>query len=346
VSGAFVHWRRFCAALVLVGVLGCNGGGLGGEELAQPPIAVLYWDRQATRDLMEAAEGRRGSGRRGVARLDDLGRLLGAADPDVEALVNRFPGRLSLVDPATGAVRPIAAVPPGALPLSWSSDRSRLLVAASRGLGNTQLYEYRPADQELRPVTTGPLEHSRGSYGPPGGIAVVAELGDGRNRVSLSGVDGAPPRTLFEGPLIGDVRWSPRGDMLLLAVIGPARRARMLFTVSADAPAQGWPPGEGSRLESLGRGRDPVFSIDGEWIVYSAAVGSGWRLRRMRAAGGGRLPIGRGVRDELEPALSPDGRLVAFVSEEGGLNRLFIRRVDGSGNRLLVPDGVVARPAW
>jgi TolB protein len=99
-------------------------------------------------------------------------------------------------------------------------------------------------------------------------------------------------------------------------------------------------------LEPLGRGRDPVFSPDGEWIVYSARVGGGWRLRRMRSEGGGRLPLGRGVRDEIEPAVSPDGSLVAYVSEEGGLHRLFVRRIDGSGDRLLLPDGAVARPVW
>ncbi len=45
-------------------------------------------------------------------------------------------------------------------------------------------------------------------------------------------------------------------------------------------------------------------------------------------------------------AISPDGSLVAYVSLEGDLHRLFIRRIDGSGDRLLLPDGAVARPVW
>jgi len=120
----------------------------------------------------------------------------------------------------------------------------------------------------------------------------------------------------------------------------------MLFAAPLAGAPFVWPPRDGQGLKPLGRGRDPVFGAGGDWFVYSARVGDGWRLRRMRAAGGGRLAVGRGVRDEFEPAVSPDGRLVAYVSEDAGFDRLFVRRVDGSGDRLLLPDGVVTRPVW
>ena len=81
------------AVLILFLALGCSGGGVGGEELAQPPIAVLYWDRQATRDLKEAAEGPGGGRRLGVAKVGDLGRMLGVADPDAADLIRRGYGQ-------------------------------------------------------------------------------------------------------------------------------------------------------------------------------------------------------------------------------------------------------------
>jgi hypothetical protein len=329
---------------------GCTAGGLAREELAQPEIAVLYWDYLEANDRQKAHEASRGSrsgGRLGVADLGDLGRLLGD-----EGLADRYPGHLSLVDPATGAVRRVEAAPPGAVPLAWRPDHGALLLAAPGRRHGVQLYEYLIGPREIRPVTVGRPSHSRGDYGPEGRFAVVAEPTAERSRVELTaGVD-EDSRAVFEGPPVFDVRWSPRGDMLLLAVIDPARRdlqgrpARMLFGLSAEAPLQGWPPGPGSKLKALGRGRDPVFSADGEWIVYSARIGDGWRLRRMRVGGGGKLPIGRGSRDEIEPAVSPDGSLVAYVSEEGGHQRLFVRRIDGSGDRLLLPDAAVARPVW
>jgi hypothetical protein len=347
---------RRVAWLAAVLLAGCTAGGVAREELAQPEIAILYWDYLEARDRLKAQEAsRRGGparpGRLGVADLGDLGRLLG--DPGADASIDqRYPGHLSLVDPATGAVRPIEAAPPGAVPLAWRSDHGALLFAAAGRRHGVQLYEYLVEAQEARPVTVGRTSHTRGDYGPEGRFAVVAEPGGGGSRVELTaGVD-RDRRVVFSGAPVYDVRWSPRGDMLLLAVIDPARRdlqgraARMLFGLSPEAPVQGWPPGPGSMLKALGRGRDPVFSADGEWIVYSARVGDGWRLRRMRVGGGGKLPVGRGSRDEIEPAVSPDGSLVAYVSEEGGQQRLFVRRVDGSGDRLLLPDGAVARPVW
>jgi Tol biopolymer transport system component len=337
---------------VQLGLAGCTAGGVGAGELVQPPIAVLYWDRQAARDRADAQAELRRPHKLGVADVGDLGRAMGLGSGAEQQVAQRYPGHLALVDPATGAVRRIEQVPPSAVPLAWSPDHSALLLAAPSRRGGVQLYEYRVAEQELRLLTTGPPSHVRGDYGPGRRLVSVAELAGGRSRIELAAGAAAERRIVFEGPAVYDVRWSPRGDMLLLAVIDSTRRerggggARMLFALSPEAPPQAWPPGPGSMLEPLGRGRDPVFSPDGEWIVYSARVGGGWRLRRMRAEGGGRLPLGRGVRDEIEPAVSPDGSLVAYVSEEGGLHRLFVRRIDGSGDRLLLPDGAVARPVW
>jgi Tol biopolymer transport system component len=344
---------RAAAAFALVFLLSCATSGVGDDELAQPPIAALYWSWDEAQSRANAAEGAGGPRRMGVARAGDIGRLLGAgggAGPDLAA--RRYPGRLSLIDPATGRVEPIEAAPPGAIPLAWSSDRSRLLLVATRLGRAPQVYEYRLDEQELRPVTSGPAGHTAATYGPDGRLVVVTQVGPQHSRVDLLTESWRFERTLFHGPQVTRVSWSPRGDMMLLAVLAPRGGARsdevswMLFAASTDDPGWTWPPTATGALKPLGRGRDPVFGADGEWFVYSARIGDGWRLRRMRGVGGGRLAVGRGVRDEFEPALSPDGSLVAYVSEDAGFDRLFVRRVDGSGDRLLLPDGVVARPVW
>ena len=362
-AGEFAGGRRAarhaCVAL-LAGVLalGCAGG-VGDEELRLPPIAILYWTHEDARQRLELARGEpSGPTRAGVARAGDIGRLFGLGDgADPGAANALYPGSLKLVDPGTGALQDVDAAPPGAVPMAWSPDRRRLMYVSNRGGAGWQLYAWDRETGDVRALTHGPAHHPRGDFGPDGRLVFTRYDEAGEHSVWVQ-EPGEAPRRLLTGAYAEMVRWQPGGDMLLLAVTEPTRRRRggqpdrTLITVPFDAPEQSWPPepGGGGALRSLGRGRDPAFgpgsSGPGAWIVYSAPIGDGWRLRRMRTEGGGRLAVGRGRRDELEPALSPDGALVAFVMEEAGYHRLFVRRVDGSGDRLLLTDGVAARPVW
>ena len=71
------------------------------------------------------------------------------------------------------------------------------------------------------------------------------------------------------------------------------------------------------------------------------------RLWRIRPDGSGRAPIGRGMRQEARPAISPDGRLVAYVASESRPRRhLYLRRLDGTGDRILFADGDGQYPVW
>jgi hypothetical protein len=53
------------------------------------------------------------------------------------------------------------------------------------------------------------------------------------------------------------------------------------------------------------------------------------------------------MRHEARPAVSPDGRLVAYVAGETRPRRhLYVRRFDGSGDRILFADGDGEYPVW
>ena len=161
-------------ALVAASLIGaaCAGGGVPDEELSQPPIAVLYWTYEEATDRRRAQEEwQRRPGRLGVADVSDIGALFGAERTDLLEIQRRYPGRLSLVDPATGDVRRIEAAPPGAVPMAWRDDRKALLFAAPGRSRTVQLYEYRLAEDEVHPITTPPEIHSRGDYGPEGRFA-------------------------------------------------------------------------------------------------------------------------------------------------------------------------------
>ena len=66
----------------------------------------------------------------------------------------------------------------------------------------------------------------------------------------------------------------------------------------------------------------------------------------MRPDGSARKGLGNSVLRARSPAISPDGKHVAYVSNDDGLDRLYVRRMDGSGDRILLEEGAVAFPAW
>ena len=54
-----------------------------------------------------------------------------------------------------------------------------------------------------------------------------------------------------------------------------------------------------------------------------------------------------GAADEAWPSASPDGRLVAYVAREPeARTRLLVRRLDGSGDRILLASGEGEHPVW
>ena len=353
------------AAASAVFAVACLGGGVRLAELPAEPIAVLYWNDADARSRLEIEQGatrERGPVREGVARLDDLrewvqgGTLLPA--------LSEFPGELVLVDPRTGKLTPVEGAPPGAQPLSWSADRKRLLFAASRR-GNRRfgLFEFFVADGEIRPVVPASetVSHPRGDYGPSSSVA-YASFGVGRDARPSLWIRPTQGRAQPIAALFAEtVRWSPRDPFLVVGersldpTLRGARAWRLLgFPVDgvAEAEVGAAVDGEGDtprrQAEVLGAGRHPTFSPDGAWIVYSAPAGSGWRLQRMRPDGSARSPVGKAIpsRNEQMPSVSPDGRYVAFVAEEGGLARLFVRSMDGSGERYLVGHGAVSVPVW
>jgi TolB protein len=137
------------------------------------------------------------------------------------------------------------------------------------------------------------------------------------------------------------VQWSPEGGSLVYVHADNRGAGRSdLSEVVIQAAERGAEP------DPLARGRDAVFSPDGEWIVYATQSGKTWRLARMRPDGSARRPIGQSSRHQRNPAVSPDGQHVAYLSSQGNIDHLYLRRMDGTGDRILLSQGSVAFPVW
>jgi len=87
-------------------------------------------------------------------------------------------------------------------------------------------------------------------------------------------------------------------------------------------------------------------SPDGRWIVFDLLG----HVYRIPAAGGTaeNLTAGSGIALNYHPRVSPDGREIAFVSDRGGQDNLWVMGFDGSNPRQIFADddSRAAEPAW
>jgi Tol biopolymer transport system component len=337
----------------LLGLLSCVTSGVPESELPDAPIAIASRTpeeaRRRAEDWGDTQEGTalqdpgiprppRQGGADLVASEDDvdqlLSRLFGAGGGEEDAHL----GRLALFDPRTRQVEVIAAARRGAIPLAWSPGHERLLFSQpDRQAFQVQIYEYARADATVRAVTQGPLSHAQACYAPEGRIVVaVVDTRETpyRSRIAMSGPGGRSPfEAITEGPSDHSPACRPgRPGIAFVREAPPNAEIHYL---------------EGGALRRLSPGRHPTFSPDGEWLVFAAPMKRELRLWRIRPDGSGRAPIGRGVRHEARPAVSPDGRLVAYVASEAEPRRhLYLRRFDGSGDRILFSQGDGEFPVW
>lgn len=318
--------------------LACQGTGVPTPEIPPDPIAIQYRNPEQARRRAESLleRGEEEAVRDGPPALEDitgyLGRLLGARegeDPDWAA-------RLALLDPRSGTVELVDAAVRGAIPLDWSADHQRLLFSQA-GSERFQLMELDLTSRSVRPITHGPDAHPRGCYGPDGRIVYLA-VDPQRTaiRILLTAPAGGDPVQLSRTQVAHSPACAPDGSAVayVTALPGGAERIVTHVPVLDGAP------------RAIAPGRSPTFTPDGEWIVYSAPVRGEWKLWRIRPDGTGRAPIGRGAFNELRPAISPDGELVAYVIEAGVRPWLYLRRFDGSGDRILFSDGDADNPVW
>jgi len=173
---------------------------------------------------------------------------------------------------------------------------------------------------------------------------------DGRRiAVGISGVDDnlwvldLPSDTLervtFSGDM-GEVRWSPNGRRLLLTTNVKGQRG--LFTVGGDGSAK----------------PEEVF-LHPQWWINAFAVhpgGTGVLLGAQKPEGHDLLFLREGSRDsepfletpadEQQPQFSPDGRLVAYVSNESGHYQVYLRPFPGPGRKRQVSTVDGGSPRW
>jgi hypothetical protein len=332
--------RRLAALALGLGAAACASPDFEMDELPAEPIAFVYRSVEESERLLKDAEQAKGAKPAGDELRIDVERL--ERQQGLRTWQDRMRDQLGRISFYVAPERRIEASSfalRGARPLDWSEDRQRLLFTATQR-AQLQLFEWRPASGEIRQLTRGAASHGDGCYGPDGALAWVRLEADGavlRTRIWVQR-PGEAARALSEGPSDTQPDWAPDGSRLVYTASDPAQGDVLRWIDPAT--------GQGGML---GRGRAPVFTPDGQWIVYSGRTAKGWKLWRMRPDGSGKRTFGRSAFQESDPAVSPDGRFVVFSgikSEDSPTPRLWVRSFEGTADRHLEFGGSGAFPVW
>ena len=174
----------------------------------------------------------------------------------------------------------------------------------------------------------------------PNGERIAVEVVDAGNDIWVFELAGRTlTRLTFEGTAQRPI-WSPDGRRVAFMRAGNATDlAWILADGSAPAESLVVAPGDQSPGE---------FSSDGRFLVLREGGTSGLRQLSVVAMDSARVPrpLFTSNFENHSPSLSPDGRWVAFVSNESGRNEIYVRPFPGLGGRWQVSKEGGNEPRW
>ena len=95
----------------------------------------------------------------------------------------------------------------------------------------------------------------------------------------------------------------------------------------------------------LGMNRQPRYSPDGEWILYSALRGGNVDVWSLQPRTGAVRRLTDSAAVDFDPAFTPDGKHLIFSSDRSGHFEIWMADADGSGARQVTHDGFDAENA-
>ncbi|MCP5113822.1 MAG: CehA/McbA family metallohydrolase, partial [bacterium] len=223
-------------------------------------------------------------------------RIAFVSGPEPRGRIPNISGSLAVVDLASGEVRQLKTPHPVASTLAWSPDGKKILCG-------------------LRAPNSGSLLHE-------------IDAGGGVRRLQQRPQRGAAGSWI-------DVDWSGATGEIFFA----AQRygAPQVWSMpSGDPPISIQLPLTGYQRKDIVFPHSLSATPDGQAVIYSAVVVNGkgdYELYRVPRNGGEPEAVTNTVRDEFAPAVSPDGRWIAHVSNHLGNIDLFLMPTTGGDKK-------------
>ena len=212
--------------------------------------------------------------------------------------------------------------------------------------GNPLRYERRLVwvgrDGHVEPLAAPPREYYANAVISPDGRLAAVDIKAGTIGIWLYDFSRATLTPLTTGSGSSQApRWTPDGQRIVYRGTRTGFRNLWWKTVGDTAGEERLTTGE--IIETPGS-----WSADGEWLVYSATdpttAADVWAL----PAGGDRKPrvIVKTPFSEAFPRLSPDGRWLAYTSDEPGRVEVFVQPFPGPGGRTQISTEGGTEPVW
>jgi len=196
-----------------------------------------------------------------------------------------------------------------------------------------------------------PVAEERNAYmvprlSPDGGRIAFAVLDEGTGQRDVWVLDrnrGTRTRLTFGDGLSTDPVWSPDGRTIAFASTRSGRSFN-LYSLAADGTGEATPlTNPEMTLSAFPRQWLP----DGSGLLTQVGGAPSLDIGLLRVGGSFEEEILLGTRfEELEPSLSPDGKRLAYVSDESGRREVYVRDFPGPGRRWEISADGGDEPLW
>jgi Tol biopolymer transport system component len=187
-----------------------------------------------------------------------------------------------------------------------------------------------------------PAQYTALALSPEGSRALVTERVDSGD--ALSTIDlttGTRTRVTLAPGVAHFGVWAPDGDHVIFSSIEDGVPRLYRKDVRGNRP-------EVAVVPSLPHPNmfPTDWSQDGQWVTYMAPGPTGWDVFALRMQDSTVRALVQSPQNQIQARLSPNGRWVAYASDESGRFEVYVQAFDDASDKTLVSTNGGSQPMW
>jgi eukaryotic-like serine/threonine-protein kinase len=258
--------------------------------------------------------------------------------------------RLEVTGQPVPVLEDVLAAPTSAAAQFSFSDTGNLVYIAGRAGGQNLSIYWMDHEGKFTPLRETPADYRTPAFSPDG-ERLALEISDGkRSDIWVYGWErDALTRLTFAGDTNSFPVWTPDGQRIVYSSYEKGGTPN-LWWIRADGAGNAQRLSESNNTQDGGSWRPDgkvlafhQYNSDTGFDIMSLPVEgdekSGWKPGEPK-------PFVNSAFDEREPAFSPDGRWLAYQSNESGNYEVYVRSFPGPGGKWQVSTGGGLLPKW